>query len=155
MKPAPAAIFENPAAAYMPEQPLSELGFAEQFVVWCLRVQWRTAEDGAARPLLVQRAFDALEMPGGAEIVADLAQATPSTLLAQGLQVGAMQDYSVELGERVTQEIQLDVFCEDERVDAIIALIRQHGRTGQVNAGWIFTSSIDDVLLIDRADVPT
>ncbi|MFY2764839.1 MULTISPECIES: P-II family nitrogen regulator [Arenimonas] len=64
------------------------------------------------------------------------------------------QDYSVELGERVTQEIQLDVFCEDERVDAIIALIRQHGRTGQVNAGWIFTSSIDDVLLIDRADVP-
>ena len=75
MKPAPAAIFENPAAAYTPEQPLSELGFAEQFVVWCLRVQWRTAEDGAARPLLVQRAFDALEMPGGAEIVADLAQA--------------------------------------------------------------------------------
>ena len=75
MKPAPTSIFENPAAAYMPEQPLSELGFSEQFVVWCLRVQWRAAEDGAARPLLVQRAFDALEMPGGAEIVADLAQA--------------------------------------------------------------------------------
>ena len=48
MKPAPAAIFENPAAAYTPEQPLSELGFSEQFVIWCLRVQWRVAEDGAA-----------------------------------------------------------------------------------------------------------
>ena len=53
MKPAPTSIFENPAAAYMPEQPLSELGFSEQFVVWCLRVQWRAAEDGAARPLRV------------------------------------------------------------------------------------------------------
>ena len=80
-----------------------------------------------------------------------------SVVQARGLLQAASareQDYSVELGERVTQEIQLDVFCEDERVDTIIALIRQHGRTGQVNAGWIFTSAIDDVLLIDRADVP-
>lgn len=64
------------------------------------------------------------------------------------------QDYSVELGDRVTQEIQLDVFCDDARVDSLVTLIREHGRTGQADAGWIFISPIDDVLLIDRADVP-
>mgnify|MGYP005753815591 CR=1 FL=1 len=63
------------------------------------------------------------------------------------------QDYSVELGERVTQEIQLDVFCEDERVDAIIALIRQHGRTGQVNAGWIFPSQMLVVVVFAGGEV--
>lgn len=75
MKPAAAAAFEQPAAAYAPDQPLGELGFAEQFVVWCLRVQWRHGLEGARPALLVQRAFDALDLPGGAELVADLAAA--------------------------------------------------------------------------------
>lgn len=61
------------------------------------------------------------------------------------------QDYSVELGERVTQEIQLDVFCEAERVDEIVDLIRKNGRTGQSNAGWIFISAVDSGFPIDRA----
>lgn len=75
MKPAEAAIPARPVSTYAPDQPLGELGFAEQFVVWCLRVQWRIAENGASPSLLVQRAFDALELPGGAELVADLAAA--------------------------------------------------------------------------------
>lgn len=45
------------------------------------------------------------------------------------------QDYLVQLGERVTQEIQLDVFCETERVDDIVALIQRHARTGLPNSG--------------------
>ncbi len=53
------------------------------------------------------------------------------------------QDYSVELGERVTQEIQLDVFCEADRVDDIVALIQRHARTGQSNSGWIFVAAIE------------
>jgi nitrogen regulatory protein P-II 1 len=61
------------------------------------------------------------------------------------------QDYSVELGDLVTQEIQLDVFCEDDRLDALVELIRGLGRTGQVNAGWIFVSSVDAGFPIDRA----
>lgn len=75
MKPAEAAIPARSVSTYAPDQPLGELGFAEQFVVWCLRVQWRIAENGASPSLLVQRAFDALELPGGAELVADLAAA--------------------------------------------------------------------------------
>ncbi len=53
------------------------------------------------------------------------------------------QDYSVQLGERVTQEIQLDVFCEADRVEDIVALLRQHGRTGPHNSGWIFVSAVE------------
>lgn len=52
------------------------------------------------------------------------------------------QDFSVELGERVTQEIQLDVFCEAERLDDIVALIQRHARTGLPNSGWIFVADI-------------
>ena len=80
MKPAAAAASVRSVPRYAPDQPLGELGFAEQFVVWCLRVQWRIAENGASPSLLVQRAFDALEMPGGAELVADLAAALTRSL---------------------------------------------------------------------------
>jgi hypothetical protein len=75
MKPAIAAAPARSVSAYAPDQPLGELGFAEQFVVWSLRVQWRVAEDGTHRSLLVQQAFDALELPGGAALVAELATA--------------------------------------------------------------------------------
>lgn len=73
-------IFSRPAGFYAPDQPLAELGFAEQFLVWSLRVQWRVAEDGAERSVLLQRAFDALELPGGAAMVAELAAALTRTV---------------------------------------------------------------------------
>ena len=60
------------------------------------------------------------------------------------------QQFSVELGERMTQEIQLDVFCDDNRVEELVDLIRSHGRTGQANSGWIFVAPIDDGVPIDR-----
>lgn len=67
-------IFDaEPAPAYAPDQPLSELGFAEQFLVWSLRVQWRVKADGVDKSLPLQRAFDALDMPEGPAIVAELA----------------------------------------------------------------------------------
>ncbi|MEQ8281985.1 MAG: hypothetical protein RIC04_04365 [Parvibaculum sp.] len=80
MKPAEAAAPARSFSIYEPDQPLGELGFAEQFVVWCLRVQWRLAENGTGRSLLVQRAFDALELPGGAAMVAELAAALTRTV---------------------------------------------------------------------------
>jgi len=64
------------------------------------------------------------------------------------------QDYSVELGERVTQEIQLDVFCEDDRVEALVELIRTTGRTGQATAGWVFVGSLDAGIPIDGMVTP-
>ena len=78
MKPAETPLDLLSATAgrsYAPDQPLAELGFAEQFVVWCLRVQWRMPEEGKERSVLLQRAFDALDLPGGAALVAELAGA--------------------------------------------------------------------------------
>lgn len=66
-------LTSEPARAYAPDQPLSELGFAEQFLVWSLRVQWRATADGVDKSILLQRAFDALDMPEGADVVAELA----------------------------------------------------------------------------------
>jgi nitrogen regulatory protein P-II 1 len=59
-------------------------------------------------------------------------------------------DYSVELGERMTNEIQLDVFCDDAAAEAVVALIREHGRTSQPHSGWIFLSSIDQSVEVTR-----
>ena len=61
------------------------------------------------------------------------------------------QQYSVELGERVTQEIQLDVFCEDDQLDAVVTLIRRHGRTGRENSGWIFVAAVEQGIAIEDA----
>ena len=76
-----------------------------------------------------------------------------SILHAHGLLQAATareQNYSVELGERMTQEIQLDVFCDDARVEELVDVIRRHGRTGQMNSGWIFVAHVEDGLPIDR-----
>jgi len=77
----PSDIFSSPEPrAYAPDQPLAELGFAEQFLVWSLRVQWRVSDEGAEKSVLLQRAFDALEMPEGAAMVAELAGALSRTV---------------------------------------------------------------------------
>lgn len=59
------------------------------------------------------------------------------------------QQFSVELGERMTQEIQLDVFCEDLDAASVIALLKRHGRTGQPTAGWIFVADLAESIAID------
>jgi nitrogen regulatory protein P-II 1 len=59
------------------------------------------------------------------------------------------QTYSVELGELITQEIQLDVFCVDDELAAVVELIRRNGRTGQTTSGWLFVASIDHAYAID------
>jgi nitrogen regulatory protein P-II 1 len=65
------------------------------------------------------------------------------------------QDYSVEMGELMTLEVQLDVFCEDWQLDALVALIGRHGRTGQTNSGWIFVAQIEAGTPIERGDSPS
>lgn len=59
------------------------------------------------------------------------------------------QAFSVELGERMTQEIQLDVFCEDADAASLIALLKRHGRTGQPVAGWIFVADLTEAIPIN------
>ncbi|MEQ9042536.1 MAG: P-II family nitrogen regulator [Alphaproteobacteria bacterium] len=54
----------------------------------------------------------------------------------------AEQDYSVELGEKVITEAKVEFVCEDDRVDSLVALIKEHARTGQDDGGWIYVSDI-------------
>jgi nitrogen regulatory protein P-II 1 len=59
------------------------------------------------------------------------------------------QTYSVELGELITQQIQLDVYCVDDELPIVVGLIQRNGRTGQTTSGWLFVSSIDHAYAID------
>lgn len=60
------------------------------------------------------------------------------------------QDYSIELGEKVTSEIRLVLVCEDGQVDRAVQLIRHHGRTGQRVAGWVYVCPIEQSWPIER-----
>ncbi len=50
--------------------------------------------------------------------------------------------YSLELGEKIITELKLELVCEDEQVEQAVQLIREHGRTGQAVAGWVYVSDI-------------
>ena len=53
------------------------------------------------------------------------------------------QQYSVEIGQKVVTEVKLEVVCENEpRTTEAISLIREHAKTGQPEAGWIYVSDI-------------
>jgi nitrogen regulatory protein P-II 1 len=59
------------------------------------------------------------------------------------------QNYSVELGSAVITEIKLELVCDDARVDEATQLIRQHARTGQTDAGWIYVTDIGQAIRIE------
>jgi nitrogen regulatory protein P-II 1 len=59
------------------------------------------------------------------------------------------EEYSIELGERVTHEVRLEVVCKDEDVERAVQLIRLHGRTGQPIAGWVYVSPVERAVAID------
>ncbi len=60
------------------------------------------------------------------------------------------RDYSLELGVTVITEVKLELVLPDERVDEAVALIREHGRTGQAHAGWVFVSGVEGAWPIDE-----
>ena len=60
------------------------------------------------------------------------------------------QDYSLEIGEKVISEVKLEMVCQDEgRLAEAVRLIREHGRTGQRIAGWIYITEIAEAIPID------
>ncbi|HEB67754.1 MAG TPA: P-II family nitrogen regulator [Gammaproteobacteria bacterium] len=60
------------------------------------------------------------------------------------------QDYSAEIGEKVISEVKLEMVCQDEdRLAEAVRLIREHGRTGQRVAGWIYITEIAEAIPID------
>ena len=59
------------------------------------------------------------------------------------------QQYSVEIGQKVITEVKLELVCENESSTAeAVSLIREHAKTGQTNAGWIYISDIQGAIEI-------
>ncbi|MDT8321385.1 MAG: P-II family nitrogen regulator [Xanthomonadales bacterium] len=59
------------------------------------------------------------------------------------------QRYSVEIGQKVITEVKLELVCEGEqRTAKAVELIREHARTGQDHAGWIYVTG-----LIERTEI--
>lgn len=59
------------------------------------------------------------------------------------------QEYSVELGDKVISEVQIEVFCEDAEVSRAVEVIRKAGRTGQRDGGWIYVSDVEQAIPIE------
>lgn len=61
------------------------------------------------------------------------------------------QEYSVEFGGAVVNELQIELFCEDGQVPQAIELFQQVGRTGQTDAGWVYVVPVDAAFAIGAA----
>ena len=59
------------------------------------------------------------------------------------------QDYSVELGGSVISEVQMQLFCEDERVPRAVEIFRTVGRTGRAESGWVYVGPVEQAHSID------
>ena len=46
-------------------------------------------------------------------------------------------------------EVQMELFCEDDEVEAAIAIFSKVARTGKPDAGWIYVSDIRQCVRID------
>lgn len=58
------------------------------------------------------------------------------------------QRYSVELGEPIVNEMQIELVCDDDRASAAIDIVQRQGRTGHADAGWIYVSGIEQAIEI-------
>ena len=55
----------------------------------------------------------------------------------------AEQHYSMDLGEEVVNVYKLEVLCEDTEADEIVQALAGAARTGQLIAGWITVTSVE------------
>ncbi len=58
------------------------------------------------------------------------------------------QEYSVEFGDQVINEVQMELFCKSEEVAQAVEIFRRVGRTGRTEAGWVYVSSVDQAFPI-------
>ena len=62
---------------------------------------------------------------------------------------GSEQRYSVEIGQKVVTEVKLELVCETEnRTAEAVALIREHAKTGQPSACWIYLTEFQSAIEI-------
>ena len=62
------------------------------------------------------------------------------------------QEYSVQLGDHVISEVQMELFCEDGDVARAVEIFRSVGKTGHADAGWVYVSDIDGAFPIGSPD---
>lgn len=55
-------------------------------------------------------------------------------------------DFSLEAGGLLIAEAQLELVCDDQEVEAVTAIIRTHARIGPRISGWVYVSTVDQVL---------
>lgn len=60
------------------------------------------------------------------------------------------REYSVEFGEQVISEMQIEVFCEDADVVRAVDVFRRDGRTGHAEAGWVYVSHVEQAFAINE-----
>ena len=58
------------------------------------------------------------------------------------------RNYSAEGGGLLIGESRLELVCEDNDLDAVTGIIRKQGRIGPEVSGWIYVSTIDQMLPI-------
>ena len=61
------------------------------------------------------------------------------------------QQCSVEFGDQVISEVQMELFCEDEAVTRAVEIFQRVGRTGRAEAGWIYISNVEQAFAIGDA----
>jgi len=61
------------------------------------------------------------------------------------------QDYSVEIGQKVVNEVKLELVCDnDSRTAQAVKAIRDNAKTGQSSCGWIYISDIQSAIEITQ-----
>lgn len=58
------------------------------------------------------------------------------------------QRYSLDLAESVIDEYKLELLCDDDHVDEVVAVIRQAAHTGGKGAGWILVTEVASTIQI-------
>ena len=59
------------------------------------------------------------------------------------------QNYSVEIGQKVVNEVKLELVCDNEsRLAEAVQAIRENAKTGQPSAGWIYVTEIKSAIEI-------
>ncbi|NQD37642.1 P-II family nitrogen regulator [Permianibacter sp. IMCC34836] len=59
------------------------------------------------------------------------------------------EHYSIELGEKVTDEIKLELICNDDKTTEAVELIHRHARTGQPIAGLVYVTPVEAYQVIN------
>lgn len=56
--------------------------------------------------------------------------------------------YSIDLGDEMVNEYKLELLCDEQHVDELVNIVRNVARTGQLTAGWVYVTDVEQALPI-------